>query len=98
MKTDCHQIQPKVGKQNISRYLKTITGANVLLITVSYDLMIFNKKVHEAIITMAQVLNRNLETKKENKLYSEEYKVRPVESKYWCDLYGIADPTLQNNI
>ena len=98
LKTDCHQVQPKVGKQNISRYLKTTTGANVLLITVSYDLMIFNKKVHEAIITMAQVLNRNLETKKENKLYSEEYKMRPVESKYWCDLYGITDPTLQNNI
>ena len=91
LKTDCHQVQPKVGKQNISRYLKTKTEANVLLIAVSYDLMIFNKKVHEAIFTMAQVLNRNLETKKENKLYTEEYKIRPVESKYWCDLYGITN-------
>ena len=87
LKTDFHQIQPKVATQNIARYLKTRTDANVLLITVSYDLMIFNKKVYEAIIETATVLNRNLETKKEHKLYDEEYKMRPIESEYWCNLY-----------
>ena len=87
IKTDYHQVQPKVSTQNIARYLKTKTEANVLLITVSYDLMIFNKKVHEAIIEAATVLNRNLETKKEKKLYDEEYKIRPIESKYWRSLY-----------
>ncbi len=87
LKTDFHQIQPKVATQNIARYLKTKTDANVLLITVSYDLMIFNKKVYEAIIEAATVLNRNLETKKEHKLYDEEYKMRPIESEYWCNLY-----------
>jgi voltage-gated potassium channel len=87
LKTDFHQIQPKVATQNIARYLKTKTDANVLLITVSYDLMIFNKKVYEAIIEAATVLNRNLETKKEHKLYDEEYKMRPIKSEYWCNLY-----------
>ena len=54
LKTDLHQVQPKVGKQNIARYLKTQTEANVLLITVSYDLMVFNKNVYDAIINVAK--------------------------------------------
>lgn len=87
LKTDLHQVQPKVGKQNIARYLKTQTEANVLLITVSYDLMVFNKNVYEAIINVAQVLNRNLETRKPQGLHLEEYQIRPIDSEYWRGLY-----------
>ena len=87
LKTDLHQVQPKVGKQNIARYLKTQTEANVLLITVSYDLMVFNKNVYEAIINVAEVLNRNLETRKPQGLHLEEYNVRPIDSQYWRGLY-----------
>ncbi len=87
LKTDLHQVQPKVGKQNIARYLKTQTEANVLLITVSYDLMVFNKNVYEAIVNVAQVLNKNLETRKPQGLHLEEYNVRPIDSQYWRGLY-----------
>lgn len=87
IRTDAHQIQPKVGKQNIARYLKTKTEANVLLITVSYDLMIFNKNVQEAILQAATVLNRNLETRKPHELHKEHYGRRPVEKGYWRKLY-----------
>lgn len=87
LKTDLHQVQPKVGKQNIARYLKTQTEANVLLITVSYDLMVFNKNVYDAIINVAQVLNKNLETRKPQGLHLEEYNVRPIDSQYWRGLY-----------
>ena len=87
LKTDLHQVQPKVGKQNIASYLKTQTEANVLLITVSYDLMVFNKNVYDAIINVAQVLNKNLETRKPQGLHLEEYNVRPIDSQYWRGLY-----------
>lgn len=87
IRTDAHQIQPKVGKQNIARYLKTKTEANVLLITVSYDLMIFNKNVQEAILQAATVLNRNLETRKPHGLHKEHYGRRPVEKGYWREIY-----------
>ena len=87
LKTDMHNVQPKVVKHNLARYLKTKTEANVLLLTVSYDLMVFNKGVHEAIISVAEVLNRNLETRKPKKLHLDEYQVRSVESKYWRKLY-----------
>lgn len=87
LKTDMHQIQPKVTERNLARYLKTKTEANVLLITVSYDLMIFNKNVYDAILGVAEVLNRNLETRKPQGLHLEEYKVCPAESKYWRNLY-----------
>ena len=87
LKTDLHEVQPKVGKQNIARYLKTQTEANVLLLTVSYDLMVFNKCVYEAIVNVAEVLNRNLETRKPQGLHVEEYKVRPADSAYWKELY-----------
>ena len=82
-----HEIQPKVGQQNLTRYLKTRTEANVLLLTVSYDLMVFNKSLYDAILTVAEVLNRNLETRKPKGLHLDEYKVRPIESLYWKDLY-----------
>ena len=87
LKTDLHVIQPKVGKHNLVRFLKTKTEANVLLITVSYDLMIFNKAVYEAIMEVAEILCRNLETRKQQELHTEEYKVRPVEIGYWRKLY-----------
>ena len=87
MKTDLHQIQPKVAKHNLARYLKTKTEANVLLLTVSYDLMVFNKEVYQAIIKVAEVLNRNLETRKATGLHLEEYQERPVEVEYWHNLY-----------
>ena len=87
MKTDMHLIQPKVAEQNLARYLKTKTGANVLLLTVSYDLMVFNKNVYQAIIKVAEVLNRNLETRKSTGLHLEEYKERPIDVEYWHNLY-----------
>ena len=87
MKTDMHEIQPKVGQQNLARFLKTKTEANVLLLTVSYDLMIFSKEVYNAMLNVAEVLNRNLESRKPQGLHTEEYKVRPIESQYWRDLY-----------
>lgn len=87
LKTDLHNVQPKVGKQNIARYLKTKTEANVILLTVSYDLMVFNKGVYDAIVNVATVLNRNLETRKPQGIHIDEYKVRPIDSQYWRDLY-----------
>ena len=95
LKTDLHEIQPKVGKQNIARYLKTQTEANVLLLTVSYDLMVFNKCVYDAIVNVAEVLNRNLETRKPKGLHVEEYKVRPADSEYWKGLYLSENDTMK---
>ena len=91
LKTDLHSVQPKVGAKNLARYLKTQTEANVLLLTISYDLMVFKKNVHEAIINVANVLNRNLETRKPIGLHLSEYSVRPIESQYWRKLYLTED-------
>ena len=87
LKTDLHSVQPKVGSKNIARYLTTQTEANVLLLTISYDLMVFNKNVYEAIINVANVLNRNLETRKPIGLHLSEYGGRSIESQYWRKLY-----------
>ena len=87
IKTDMHVVQPKVAQHNLARYLKTKTEANILLLTVSYDLMVFKKEVNEAIMTAAQVLNRNLETRKPQQLHIEDYQQRSVESEYWKNLY-----------
>lgn len=91
MKTDLHVVQPKVAPKNLARYLITQTEANVLLLTVSYDLMVFKKDVYDAIVNVANVLNRNLETRKPHELNLNEYGVRPIESKYWRKLYFIED-------
>ena len=91
LKTDLHNVQPKVGAKNLARYLKTQTEANVLLLTISYDLMVFKKNIHEAIINVANVLNRNLETRKPIGLHLSEYKLRPIESQYWRKLYLTED-------
>ena len=93
LKTDLHTVQPKVAPKNLARYLVTRTEANVLLLTVSYDLMVFKKNVYETIISAANVLNRNLETRKPHGLHSDEYSVRPVESQYWRKLYLADDET-----
>jgi hypothetical protein len=87
IKTDIHLIQPKVAPHNLARYLKTQTEANVLLLTVSYDLMVFKKEVNEAILTAAKVLNRNLESRKPKEVHLEDYQKRSVESEYWKNLY-----------
>ncbi len=91
LKTDAHQVQPVMNKANVTRYIQARTKANVLLITVSYKLMVFDKIVYDAIIYFADVLNRNLETRKPVGLHKEEYLERPVENDYWKKLYGLVE-------
>ena len=85
---DAHKVQPKIIPQNLARYLQARTEANVLLLTVSYKLLVFDKEVHGAILNIADVLNRNLEKKQPIGLHKEEYLVRPINSKYWQELYS----------
>ncbi len=89
LETDAHQVQPKLNEKNITRYIQARTKANVLLITVSYKLMVFEKSVHTAIYNFADVLNRNLETRNSKGLHTEEYQVKSIESDYWRNLYGL---------
>ncbi|MBQ1733093.1 MAG: ion transporter [Bacteroidales bacterium] len=91
LKTDAHQVQPVMNKANVTRYIQARTKANVLLITVSYKLMVFDKIVYDAIINFADVLNRNLETRKPVGLHKEEYMERPIENVYWKKLYGLVE-------
>ena len=91
LKTDAHQVQPVMNKANVTRYSHARTKANVLLITVSYKLMVFDKTVYEAIINFADVLNRNLETRKPVGLHKEEYMERPIENAYWKKLYDLVE-------
>lgn len=86
---DAHKVQPKLNPQNIARYLQSKTEANVLLLTMSYKLMVFDKEVHSAIVNIADVLNRNLEHNRPVGLHKEEYLVRPIDSPYWKSLYGV---------
>ena len=86
---DAHKVQLKLNPQNISRYLQARTEANVLLLTVSYKLMVFDKEVYNAVLNIADVLNRNLEHTKPVGLHKDEYLVRPIDSPYWKDLYGV---------
>lgn len=86
---DAHKVQPKLNPQNIARYLQSKTEANVLLLTMSYKLMVFDKEVHSAIVNIADVLNRNLEHNRPVGLHKEEYLVRPIDSPYWKNLYGV---------
>ncbi len=89
LKTDAHQVQPKLNENNITRYIQARTKANVLLITVSYNLMVFEKSVQSAIYNFADVLNRNLETRKPQGLHTDEYQIRSIDSDYWRNLYGL---------
>ena len=88
--TDAHKVQPKLNPQNIARYLQSKTEANVLLLTMSYKIMVFDKDVHSAIVNIADVLNRNLEHNRPVGLHKEEYLVRPIDSPYWKNLYGVS--------
>ena len=96
LKTDAHQVQPKLNPDNVTRYIHSKTNANVLLITVSYKLMVFEKTVHTAIYNIADILNRNLETKQGLGLHTDNYKQRPIETNYWRNLYGLPDFERQN--
>jgi len=84
---DAHQVQPLLNKSNLARYIQSRTKANVLLLTISYKLMIFDKNVHTAIYQIANVLNRNLECKGEIGLHTEEYLTRSIDNPYWRNLY-----------
>ena len=86
---DAHKVQPKLNEKNIARYLQSKTEANVLLLTMSYKLMVFDKEVYSAIYNIADVLNRNLEHNKALGLHTEEYKKRPIDSEYWKNLYEV---------
>lgn len=86
---DAHKVQPKLNPLNISRYLQARTEANVLLLTLSYKLMVFDNEVHSAILNIADVLNRNLEHNHPVGLHKEEYLIRPINSPYWKELYGV---------
>ena len=86
---DAHQVQPKLIATNIARWLQARTEANVLLLSLSYKLMVFDNEVYAAIMNIADVLNRNLEHKQPLGLHKEEYLIRPADSPYWKDLYGV---------
>ena len=88
---DAHKVQPKLGDKNIVRWLQVRTDANVLLLTLSYKLMVFDAEVYGAIVNMADVLNHNLEHKRPTGLHKEEYQDRPINSDYWKKLYGVKE-------
>lgn len=86
---DAHQVQPRLPDNILARYLQSRTEANVLQLSVSYKLMVFDNEVYSAIVGIADVLNRQLEKRRPSGLHTEEYMVRPVNSPYWKKLYGI---------
>lgn len=88
---DAHQVQPPLQEVNLSRYLQSCTQANVLQLSASYKLMVFDDKVYSAIVAIADVLNRHLEQKHPKGLHKDEYMVRPDKSPYWKELYGVND-------
>lgn len=88
---DAHQVQPPLPEQTLARYLQSRTEANVLQLSASYNLMVFDDKVYSAIVAIADVLNRNLEQKQPTGLHKDEYLVRPDKSNYWKELYGIEE-------
>ena len=86
---DAHQVQPRLPDNILARYLQSRTEANVLQLSVSYKLMVFDNEVYSAIVNIADVLNRDLERNRTKGLHTEEYMVRPDNSPYWKKLYGI---------
>ena len=86
---DAHQVQPRLPDNALARHLQAKTEANVLQLSVSYKLMVFDNEVHSAIVNIADVLNRNLECKNRSGLHKKEYLVRPIDSDYWKNLYGV---------
>ena len=88
---DAHQVQPQLPAQNLARYLQSRTEANVLQLSASYKLMVFDDKVYSAIVAIADVLNRQLEHRQTPGLHTQEYLIRPDKSAYWRGLYGVTD-------
>ena len=88
---DAHQVQPQLPAQNLARYLQSRTEANVLQLSASYKLMVFDDKLYSAIVSIADVLNRHLEHRQTPGLHTQEYLVRPDKSAYWRGLYGVTD-------
>ncbi len=88
---DAHQVQPPLQEVNLSRYLQSCTQANVLQLSASYKLMVFDDKVYSAIVAIADVLSRQLEHRQTPGLHTQEYLIRPDKSAYWRGLYGITD-------
>ena len=68
----------------------------MLQLSVSYKLMVFDNEVHGAIVNIADVLNRNLECKNRSGLHKKEYLVRPIDSDYWKNLYGVEYEDIKN--
>ena len=89
LEIDAHKLQPKLPATSLACFLQERTEANVLQITMSYKLMIFDSELHGAIVNTADVLNRNLERRHPVGLHKEEYLVRPITSAYWKKLYDV---------
>lgn len=89
LEIDAHKLQPKLSAVSLAHYLQERTEANVLQLSMSYKLMVFDNEVHGAIVNIADVLNRNLERRHPVGLHKEEYLVRPITSAYWKKLYDV---------
>ena len=89
LEIDAHKLQPKLPATSLACYLQERTEANVLQLTMSYKLMIFDSELHGAIVNIADVLNRNLERMHPVGLHKDEYLVRPIISEYWKNLYEV---------
>lgn len=89
LEIDAHKLQPKLPATSLACFLQERTEANVLQITMSYKLMIFDSELHGAIVNIADVLNRNLERMHSVGLHKDEYLVRPIISEYWKNLYEV---------
>lgn len=88
LKTDAHQVQV-TAKDNLCFYLKTKTKANVLLLNVSYNLMIFYNTMHTSISVMSDVFNRNLERTSGKVIDRSMYETLPSDSEYYKKLYKL---------
>lgn len=86
---DAHIVQPKIPPRNISRYLQERTEANVLMLSLSYKLMVFDYEAYYAIVSIAEVLGRNLEHNKPFSLHTDHYRGRPINSPYWKALFEV---------
>lgn len=88
LKTDAHQVQV-TAKDNLCFYLKTKTKANVLLLNVSYNLMVFYNTMHASVAVISDVFNRNLERNSGKAIDRSMYESMPSDSAYYKKLYGL---------
>jgi len=88
LKTDAHQVQV-TAKDNLCFYLKTKTKANVLLLNVSYNLMIFYNTMHTSISVMSDVFNRNLERNSNKVIDRSMYETLPSDSKFYRNIFRL---------